>query len=176
MHTKALYRAGEALWQVGMTVLRFNFRGVGTSTGSHDEGIGEKDDLKAAMDWLADCCPDLPMIVGGFSFGSMVGMSVGVEDHRAVGLVGMGVPIEVYDYSFLGGSGKPTLVVQGDEDHFGSGAMVQGTLESLGEHITVVRIPGAGHLFEDHVPQLQAAVREFFSSGPGATLLRSDQW
>ncbi len=95
MHTKALFRAAEALGDVGMTVLRFNFRGVGTSTGSYDQGIGEKDDVTAAMDWLTDRYPDLPLIVGGFSFGSMVGMSVGVEDRRVVGLVGMGVPIEI---------------------------------------------------------------------------------
>lgn len=171
MHTKALFRAAEALWDVGMTVLRFNFRGVGTSTGSYDQGIGEKDDVTAAVDWLTDRYPDLPLIVGGFSFGSMVGMSVGVEDRRVVGLVGMGVPIEVYDYSFLGGSGKPTLLVQGDEDEYGSGSMVQGTLESLGEHVTVVRIPGTGHLFDDRMAELQAVIREYFTSGPGATLL-----
>jgi alpha/beta superfamily hydrolase len=94
-----------------------------------------------------------------------------VEDPRVVGLVGMGVAIEVYDYSFLRGSGKPTLVVQGDEDHLGPGALVQGTLESLGEHITVARIPGAGHLFEESVPELQGAIREYFQSGPGALLL-----
>ncbi len=171
MHTKAVFRAAEAMGDVGITVLRFNFQGVGTSPGSYDQGIGEKDDVTAAMDWLTERYPDLPLIVGGFSFGSMVGMSVGVEDSRVVGLVGMGVPIEIYDYSFLGGSGKPTLLVQGDEDEFGSGAMVQGSLESLGEHMTVVRIPGAGHLFTDRLPELQTAVREYFRSGPGAILL-----
>ena len=88
-----------------------------------------------------------------------------------LGLVGMGVPIEVYDYSFLGGSGKPTLLVQGDEDEYGSGAMVQGSLESLGEHVTVVRIPGTGHLFDDRMAELQTVIREYFRSGPGATLL-----
>ena len=80
MHTKAVYRAAQALNDAGLVTLRFNFRGVGTSTGSHDEGIGERDDLEAALDWLEAEHPLLPLFAGGFSFGSMVALSVGVDD------------------------------------------------------------------------------------------------
>ena len=77
MHTKAVFRAAQALSDVKIAALRFNFRGVGTSTGSFDQGIGEKDDVLASLDWLEERHPGLPLVVGGFSFGSMVALSAG---------------------------------------------------------------------------------------------------
>ena len=173
MHTKAVYRAAQGLIEAGLVVLRFNFRGVGVSTGSHDEGIGERDDLRDAMDWLEGRYPLLPMVIGGFSFGSMVGLSVGAEDPRAVALLGLGLPVEKaeYDYSYLAGVEKPTLVVQGENDEFGSGAAAAETLKPLGPNITLVRIPGADHYFTEQLDELKETVRGYYSSGPGSRVL-----
>ena len=173
MHTKALYRAAEGLNEAGLVVLRFNFRGVGTSTGSHDEGIGERDDLLDTMDWLESRYPLLPMVIGGFSFGSMVGLSVGTEDARAVALLGLGLPVEraEYDYSYLAGADKPVLVVQGEDDEFGSGTAVAEVLAPMGPHITLVRVPGADHYFNDRLDELKETVRGYYSSGPGSRVL-----
>jgi uncharacterized protein len=174
MHTKAVYRAAQGLNEAGLVTLRFNFRGVGTSTGSHDEGIGEQDDLRAAIDWLEGEHPHLPVIVGGFSFGSMVALVVGADDVRAVGLLGLGLPVELddrYDYGFLAGAGKPVLVVQGENDEFGSGARVASVLAPLGSHVTVVRISDTDHYFEGKLDELRAAVGGYYGSGPGARLL-----
>ena len=149
MHTKAVYRAAQALNDAGLVTLRFNFRGVGASTGSFDEGIGEREDLEAALDWLEGEYPKLPLFVGGFSFGSMVALSVGVDDERVVALFGLGLPVDMdaYDYSFLERTEKPILVVQGENDEFGSGEAVSKLLDALGTHITLVRIPGSDHFF-----------------------------
>jgi len=173
MHTKALYRAAQGLVEAGVVVLRFNFRGVGVSTGSHDQGIGERDDLRDAMDWLEVRYPLLPMVIGGFSFGSMVGLSVGVEDVRAVALLGLGLPVDKaeYDYSYLAGADKPVLVVQGEADEFGSGAAVAEILKPMGPHITVVRLPGADHYFTERLDELKETVRGYYSSGPGSRVL-----
>ncbi|HSM59147.1 MAG TPA: alpha/beta family hydrolase [Longimicrobiales bacterium] len=170
MHTKAVYRAAQALDDAGLVALRFNFRGVGTSTGSHDQGIGERDDARAALDWLADRYPTLPLVLGGFSFGSVVGLSVGVEDERVVAMLGLGLPVarQEYDFSFLEGVDKPTLVVQGEEDEFGSGAQVAAVLRSMSPNITLVRIPGSDHYFTDRLDELRETVRGYFASGPGA--------
>jgi len=111
MHTKAVYRSAQALVDAGLVALRFNFRGVGASTGSHDEGVGERDDARAALAWLESAYPGLPVVAGGFSFGSMVGLTVGAEDPRVVALLGMGLPVErsgKYDYGFLADVTKPT--------------------------------------------------------------------
>lgn len=173
MHTKAVYRAAQALNEAGLVALRFNFRGVGASTGSYEEGIGEQGDVVAALDWLEERYPDLPLVAGGFSFGSMVSLSVGVRDERVDGLLGMGLPVTRldYDFSFLGETTKPLLVVQGENDEFGSGAEVERVLAKLGSHITLVRVPGADHYFTDRLDELRAAVRGYFESGPGARML-----
>ena len=173
MHTKAVYRAAQGLNDAGLVTLRFNFRGVGASTGSFDEGIGEREDLEAALDWLEREYPMLPLFAGGFSFGSMVALSVGVDDKRVVALFGLGLPIEMgaYDYSFLGQTQKPILVVQGEDDEFGSGETVSKLLAALGTHITLVRIPGSDHFFTDRPDELRATVRGYYESGPGSRFL-----
>jgi alpha/beta superfamily hydrolase len=169
MHTKAVYRAAHAFLDLGLRTLRFNFRGVGCSTGSFDEGIGEEEDVRAALDWLElGGIREMPILVGGLSFGSMVGMAVGVRDSRVKALVGMGTPIHIYDYSYLADTDKPVLIIQGEEDQFGSAAEVRDLLGPLGKHIRVEGIPDSGHLFEDHFEEVQAVIREFFLDGPGA--------
>jgi alpha/beta superfamily hydrolase len=153
--------------------LRFNFRGVGISTGSHDDGHGEKDDLRAALDWLEARHPTLPLVIGGFSFGSMVGLSVGADEERVVSLLGLGLPVEKaeYDFSFLAGVRKPTLVVQGENDPFGSGAAVAELFRPMRSHVTVVRISGADHFFIERLDELRETVRGYYKSGPGARVL-----
>lgn len=171
MHTKAVYRAARALNEVGLRTLRFNFRGVGCSTGTYDDGIGEEEDVRAALDWLELGLPGMPLLAGGVSFGSMVGLSVGVDDPRVVALVAMGTPIHVYDYSYLARSKKPVLVLQGEDDEFGAGPEVVEVLGSLGEHVTVHSVSGAGHLFDGHLEELQGVIREYFTDGAGASAL-----
>jgi alpha/beta superfamily hydrolase len=174
MHTKAVYRSAQALNEAGLLALRFNFRGVGTSTGSYEEGVGEQDDLRAALDWLAAERPELPLVVGGFSFGSMVALSVGVEDERVDALFGMGLPVDMderYDYGFLEDAGKPILVVQGENDEFGPARRVRAILAPLGSHITVVPVAGTDHYFEGRLDELRSVIRGYFGSGPGSRVL-----
>jgi hypothetical protein len=173
MHTKAVYRAAQGLVEAGLVALRFNFRGVGISTGSHEEGVGEREDVRAALDWLEARHPSLPIVVGGFSFGSMVGPSVGAEDDRVVGLLGLGLPIEQpdYDFGFLADVDRPVLVVQGEHDEFGAAANVADYLRNLGPHITFVRIAGTDHFFTDRLDELRDTVRGYYASGPGSRLL-----
>jgi len=174
MHTKAVYRAAQALNEVGLVTLRFNFRGVGASTGTHDDGVGEREDARAALDWIAARYPGAPLLAGGFSFGSLVALAVGAADERVTALLGLGLPLmrdERYDFSFLADVAKPVLVVQGEHDEFGSGEHVAGVLTPLGSHITLVRVPGSDHYFTDRVQELQSAVRAYFERGPGSASL-----
>jgi alpha/beta superfamily hydrolase len=178
MHTKAVYRAAQALNEVGLAVLRFNFRGVGASTGSHGGGIGEREDAQAALDWLEQRFAGVPLVAGGFSFGSMVALSVGANDERVVALLGLGLPIErdeAYDFTFLREVAKPVLVVQGESDEFGSGEEIARHLAPLGDHITLARVPGADHYFAERIDEMKDAVRGYFTNGPGARALRSDE-
>lgn len=167
MHTKAVFRTAQALADVKIAALRFNFRGVGTSTGSFDQGIGEREDVLAALDWLEARHPGLPLVVGGFSFGSMVALSAGADDPRVVALFGLSLPIRMYDYGFLADVKKPIFVVQGDEDELGSGPEVEPVVEAMGSHVTLARIAGADHYFDGHIDEVKVLVSEFFRSGRG---------
>ena len=171
MNTKAVFRAAQALSDVKVAALRFNFRGVGTSTGSFDLGVGEKEDVLASLDWLEEKHPGMPLVVGGFSFGSMVALSAAAEDSRVVALFGLGLPIRMYDYGFLADVRKPILVVQGEEDEFGSGAEVESVVAALGSHVTLARIAGGDHYFDGHIDEMKAVLSEFFRSGPGGDVV-----
>jgi alpha/beta superfamily hydrolase len=72
MHTKAVFQGAKGLARIGCAVLRFNFRGVGLSQGTSEEGRGELEDFQAALDWMAARYPGLPLWAAGFSFGAWV--------------------------------------------------------------------------------------------------------
>src|SRR5487761_445834 len=91
MHNKVVYHAMKALHALGLPVLRFNFRGTGRSEGAHDDGLGEQEDVRAALDWL-DNEFHLPILFAGFSFGSYVGMRACCGDARVRGLIALGLP------------------------------------------------------------------------------------
>lgn len=168
LHTKAVFRAAQALNEVGIRALRFNFRGVGTSTGSYADGEGEQDDLRSALEWLSADSPQLPLIAGGFSFGSIVSLRATLHDERVAAVFGLGIPVSMYDFNFLAEAKKPVLIVQGEEDEFSSGTAVAAALADLGSHIHLVRIPGTDHYFNGRFDELKAAIRTFFSEGEGA--------
>ena len=92
MHTKGVYHAAKALSRIGCAVLRFNFRGVGKSEGSWDDGRGEWDDFRAGLDVMAARFPGAPLWAGGMSFGSWVGLNVGADDPRVSALIGVATP------------------------------------------------------------------------------------
>src|SRR5262250_1944742 len=93
MHNKVVYRIARAFQEAGFAVLRFNFRGVRLSEGTHDEGRGEENDLLAAMAFMEQKFPGAKLWLSGFSFGSAVMIRVACRDTRAVGLVAVGFPV-----------------------------------------------------------------------------------
>src|SRR5499426_1837077 len=94
MHNKVVFRAAAALNDAGLVTLRINFRGVGQSSGTHDEGYGERDDVRAGLDYLAENYPLQEITLCGFSFGARVGLEVGVSDNRVVRLIAIGTPVD----------------------------------------------------------------------------------
>ena len=93
MHTKAVYQGTKGLARIGCAVLRFNFRGVGTSAGAFGNGEGEKEDFRAALDYMAAKYPDVRLWSAGFSFGAWVALEVGAEDNRVSALIGIAPPV-----------------------------------------------------------------------------------
>src|SRR5207247_2356923 len=114
MHNKVVFRAAAALNDAGLLTLRINFRGVGQSTGEHDEGRGEREDVRAGLDYLAANYPDQEITLCGFSFGARVGLEVGMADKRVARMIAIGAPVDKYDFTFLERSRKPILFVHGE--------------------------------------------------------------
>ncbi len=140
MHTKAVYRIAQAMTEAGLAVFRFNYRGVGRSTGSHDGGVGE------------------------ISFGSMVALRAGMVHERVAAMIGAGLAFDRYDYGFLADARRPLLVVQGERDEFGSGARAEEFVRQLGGGaVEAVVVPGAGHYFHGHFDALRRGVRAFLA-------------
>lgn len=168
MHNKVVFRVAQALGEVGMPVLRFNFRGVGRSTGTYDEGRGERDDVRAALDALAGRYPDLPLCLAGFSFGSWVGLPVGCADARVAQLIGVGVPVSLLSTDALAECAKPKLVVQGERDQYGPRTALLSWFEQLPEPKRITIVAGADHFFTEYQQQLLDAVLAYFRSGASA--------
>lgn len=161
MHNKVVFRAAAGLLDAGLVTLRFNFRGVGQSTGTHDDGRGEQHDVRAALDYLSENYPNQPITLAGFSFGSRVGTEVALDDERVVRLISIGTPVDKYDdYDFLRNLKKPILFVHGDRDEFGSVPNLQKLVESLPPeaHAKLVVIENSGHFFDDTLNQLRETI------------------
>jgi uncharacterized protein len=163
MHNKVVFRAAAALNDAGLTVLRINFRGIGQSTGVHDEGRGERDDVRAGLDYLAEHYSGLKIVLCGFSFGSRVGLEVGIGDPRVACLIGIGTPVKMYDFTFLESCRKPLLLVHGEHDEFGDVEQLRRLAAELERNTTVrlVVIPGAGHFFDNQLDELKRIITDW---------------
>ena len=132
MHFKVVFRAAKALQEQGLAVLRFNFRGVGRSEGTHDDGVGEQEDARAALGELERRFPGLPLVLGGFSFGSVVALRVAARDARVRAVFALGFPLVRFgDARTLQAPSQPRLFVQGERDEFGAGETLRGLVEPL---------------------------------------------
>ena len=163
MHNKVVFRIASALNDAGFISLRINFRGVGQSTGEHDEGRGEVEDARAALDYLVGQYGEMPITLAGFSFGSRVGMEVGIEDKRVLNLISIGTPVDKYDFSFLRTCRKPILFVHGDRDEFGSAGNLRALVASLPPeaHARLEIIENADHFFEGRLDEMKRVITDW---------------
>lgn len=164
MHNKVVYHAAKTLSGFGLPVLRFNFRGARLSEGVHDNGRGERDDIRTALDWL-DHRYSLPIIFAGFSFGTATGLKACCPDPRVVGLIALGTPLAVadrlYTYNYLSQCGKPKLMVSGDQDAFGPVANLREIFHLAAEPKQFVLVEGANHFFQGKLPMMQQAISDW---------------
>ena len=163
MHNKVVFRAAAALNDAGLVTLRVNFRGVGQSTGTHDEGYGEQDDVRAALAYLAEKYPAQEITLCGFSFGARVGLEAGLADNRVVRLISIGTPVDKYDFGFVEQCRKPILFVHGEHDEYGNLNRLRAIVERLASQTPAELrvIKGAGHFFDDQLDELKRVITEW---------------
>ncbi len=160
MHNKVVHAAAEAIVAAGIPTLRFNFRGVGRSSGEHDAGRGEQDDVRALLGSLEARFPQRPLLMAGYSFGSWVGLRVGCADPRVTALIGIGAPLAMTDFSFLRECDKPLALIQGEADQFAPPALLMTLAAALPGGARVSIVKDAGHNFAGHLEELAARVDE----------------
>ena len=163
MHNKVVFRAAAGLVDAGLITLRFNFRGVGASTGEHD-GAAEKQDVRDALDYLSQNYPQHEITLAGFSFGTRIGSEVGMTDNRVVRLISIGTPVDKYDdFDYLENLRKPILFVHGDRDEFGSVESLKRLVDKVSRNTEteLVIFENCGHFFDDHLNELRETVKHW---------------
>ena len=154
MDNKVVQTLAKAFLELGYATMRFNFRGVGKSAGSFDEGIGETEDAAAALAWArAQVSPSLPLIAAGFSFGCFVQSRL-LPRSQPQQLVLVGPAVSRFQLAEVP---KDTLVIHGEEDDVVPLDAVMAWARPQGLPVTV--FPGTGHFFHGRLTELKAVVK-----------------
>ena len=167
MHTKVVYQAAKALNRTGSAVLRFNFRGVGTSTGRFDDGAGEADDFHAGLDFMRRRHPDARLWAAGFSFGGWIALTVGAADPRVSTLIGIAPPLARYDFEAVRLSRKAKFLIQGEFDEICPLKDMQQFYARCEEPKELVVIDAADHLFDGKTIQVAEAIEDLLGDWSG---------
>ncbi len=159
MHNKVVTMAARALRESGVATLRFNFRGVGESEGSFDDGDGELDDLRAVAAWVREQHPDKALWLAGFSFGAWIALRAASE-LEAAALISIAPPVgRSWSFDDIALPDIPWLVIQGEDDEIVAAGSVQDWVASLPHPPALVRMPGASHFFHRKLIDLRGAIR-----------------
>jgi alpha/beta superfamily hydrolase len=167
MHTKAVYQSAKALARIGCAVLRFNFRGVGQSEGAFDNGRGEMDDFRAALNFMSDLYPGAQLWAGGMSFGSWIGGTVGSSDPRVTMFIGVSAPVDRYDFDPVAASAKPKFFIHGERDDVVPLKHVREFYARAAEPKELVVIDAADHLFDGKVGEVGDALEDLLGDWSG---------
>jgi len=160
MNNQIAYQLFYMFSKRGFAVLRFNFRGVGSSEGTWDDGPGEIADFRAALDVMAAQYPDTELWTAGFSFGSWVALTVGATDDRVRVLIGIAPPLDRYDFSVVAKSTKPKFFIQGEFDEICPLKRMYEFYSQAPEPKELVVIDGASHLFDGKVLEVGDAIED----------------
>ena len=150
----------EVLVGKGWTTLRFNFRGVGRSQGEYDEGVGEQEDVRAAVRYLKELGIK-EIFLAGYSFGAWVNAQAALDLPEVAGSILVSPPQAMMDFSFLKDDRKIRLVIAGERDDYGPVEEIMRIVEKMDPSPPVKIIPGADHFFSGATTDLAKALESF---------------
>lgn len=163
MRNSIVVRVARGLRAAGLVTLRFDFRGVEGSDGTHD-GNQEVEDAAAAAAVLTARHPELPLWLAGYSFGARIAAELAGRDAGVERLLLIAFPCELHDPGFLAHLRQPGLIVLGEHDPYGSAADLRRRLPELPAHLELVEVPGADHFFRGRTPLVEQAVVRYARS------------
>jgi alpha/beta superfamily hydrolase len=160
LDNKVVWALSRAFQHLGAPTIRFNFRGIGASAGSHDEGRGEVGDALAVIAYGRERWPQAVLWLGGFSFGGVVALRAAATAQPA-SLVTIAPGITKSEVSDVPRPACPWLIVQGDADDVVPASVVSAWARSLSPAPQLQVLPGAGHYFHGRINELRDAIVEF---------------
>lgn len=160
MHNKVVYRLARGLRKSGCVVLRFNYRGVNLSEGEYDRGHGETDDGRSALDELRRRYSDLPLLAGGFSFGSRIAVRLATEVSAIRRLILVGFPLNYPDREHVHKIQIPKYFVQSTVDEFGPRPEFSAFYESVPPPKHLDWIEAADHFFKGGLDSYERVIEQ----------------
>jgi len=158
MRNKVVYWIARVFEDMGYAVLRFNFRGVEASEGVWDEGLGESDDVIAALNWLEQQQPNAPLWLAGFSFGNYAGLLAAQRDKRIQRMFAIAPAVNLWSFDFMQQEIRPLTVISGTDDEIVPFEAVEAWIKRMPSHTRFHRIEGAGHFFPHHMQAMMACI------------------
>lgn len=158
MHNKVVTMISRSLRELGLAAVRFNFRGVGASGGSYDNGVGEAEDVVGIARWIAATLPDRQLWLAGFSFGSYVAARA-AQSLPVRQLITVGPAVENFDFAPLKRPDCPWVVIQGEEDEVVSPQAVFDWAAGMKPPVQLIRMPETGHFFHRRLMDLRGALK-----------------
>lgn len=160
MQNKVAHTLARSFVGVGFAALRFNFRGVGASEGSFDNGEGEVADALAAVAWMRSELPDLPLWLSGFSFGAAMAIRASVIS-KPSGLVSIAPAVSRFAGNLENQPDCPWLILQGDQDELVDIEETVAWVNELEPGPELEIFPETEHFFHGKLTLLRNAVEKF---------------
>jgi alpha/beta superfamily hydrolase len=166
MHNKVAYRLARGLRKAGCVVLRFNYRGVNLSEGSFDHGVGEVEDARAVLQELRQRYPDLPVLCGGFSFGSRVALRLAGQESVIQRAIAVGFPTKYPNRDFVYQVRVPKYFVQSTNDQFGPQDEFTEFYGQVPEPKHLDWVEAVDHFFKDNLDTYESVIERIGRTRP----------
>lgn len=160
MHNKVVTTTARAMIHLGLATVRFNFRGIGLSSGEYGHTHGELADLNAVIAWTKTVLPNQPLWLAGFSFGSYIS-ALAAQSAGPVRLISIAPPVNHYNFTQLTQIRCPWLVIQGDQDEVVEFAQVQAWANHPPSPLQLIVMPGATHFFHGRLIELREHIEQW---------------
>ncbi len=169
MNNKVVYSLFSCFKDLGFSVLRFNFRGVGRSQGQFDNGIGELSDATIALDWLQNMNPDAKQCwIAGYSFGAWIGLQLLMRRPDINNFIAVTPPANEKDFTFLAPCPASGLIVQGGRDEIVNPSEVEKMARRLNQQrnveIDFAMIEDGDHMYNEHLKDLYKVAGQYVIS------------
>lgn len=159
LDNNVVHRTARGLFEAGLAVVRFNFRGTGASEGVHDGKGGEEEDLRAVVAWLAARYAGVELWAAGFSFGARTVAGLAPKEPRIARVVLVALPVLAYDCSFALKVAQPGAIFMAGADGFGTLAALRSQMPALLQRFHAEEVPDVDHFFTGALDELRARVR-----------------